>query len=153
MALDDTAVSCSTYVLTRTDFLGFSKLPSPSADHLRANVLFPDLRRNNEFCDWLLVVDKRALRALSDASQSLTDLIRETQSFAGEDLLRRALERTGCQIEPFAWHGILVRDRDLEDIRFGRLPFAKGFFWKRIKQSVSLQFMNFLDFVAVKLRT
>ena len=153
MALHDEGNDCSRFVMTRTDFLCFLGLPEPLSSNPPVGVFFPNLRRNNGFCDWFLVFDKNALRVLSRLRYSFEALVMETMSFAGEELLLRALENGGCKVKSFEWRGILVRDSELADSRFGKLPMTKEFFRKRTAELFRSRVSNILDSIAGKIQS
>ncbi len=132
-------------VLTRTDLMTFDRLPDFIGSQVKGLVWYPNLRRNREFCDWFMVLDVSALKILAALPPRLHEVIIELKSFAGEDILRHVLTQSGFCLRPFSWSGILVRDKELSNLNFGRLPFKKPFRARRLKQFVSFVVQNAAD--------
>ncbi len=148
MALQEGVESGDLTVLTRTDLLTFEPLPVFDEDQLTGSVIYPNLRRNGQFCDWIMIVDAGALKALSQLPNEFKEIVRECRSFAGEDVLRSQLERHGLKLRPFTWSGILVRDKDLVNVNFGKLPKISPYRLRRLRQSLHFAVQNILDFIS-----
>lgn len=131
----------------RFDLLTLSSVPHSMVPN---NVIYtPYLLKHKESpCDWLFMASSPTMTKISDLFLKFSNYLDFGIQKSGEELLKHHLKINGIANSNFSISAILIRDRKLQDVRFGSITFShsKKIWSRKFLFFVKMKFMQQLLF-------
>jgi hypothetical protein len=107
-------------IRSRFDFLPLSNLEIRNFSEFE--LFTPDLLKHSKVpCDWLMISSSDVMTRVCNLHYSLFEYVSEVDEVAGENLVSLHLQKSGIFNVKFHMSGVLIRDRRLKDLRFGKI--------------------------------